>query len=413
MRYIVISGGGFKNTGAQAMTLTLISEIRQRYPKMNIVMLMIEEYDANISAQKYDVELIPWNATVKSYVMNPLVKFAYSFLKHSKVKQYRNYGKRIKDILNNAIAWFDISGFGLSSQINPKQTYPYILNIMVAKRYNVPIWLLPQSFGPFNYPKAYKLFNRYLVKKYLKYPTIIFIREHAGYKFLQDFIGRTYSNFQLQPDIVLQTASGYIKKHIFRSPYHEIDDKLKSIIDNIPSHSVAVIPNDRLCEYISEADTLELYFSIVNNLLTIGKTVYLIRHSFDDVWLVEKLYNQVPSNKNLQILNSEFSAIEMDCIIGAMEYIIGSRYHSLVHAFKNTVPSISIGWAIKYKELLNLFGMNDYNFDVREPLDKATIIKQIQHLDNNSMMLKNQITQRLKSIQHDSIFSSIKLPIDD
>ncbi|MDZ7835034.1 MAG: polysaccharide pyruvyl transferase family protein [Alkalibacterium sp.] len=70
------------------------------------------------------------------------------------------------------------------------------------------------------------------------------------------------------------------------------------------------------------------------------------------------------------LLDRDISSLEFDILVEKLDFIIGSRFHSIVHSYKNHVPCIAIGWATKYHELLKLFGQYDYMFDVRESLDK-------------------------------------------
>jgi len=56
-------------------------------------------------------------------------------------------------------------------------------------------------------------------------------------------------------------------------------------------------------------------------------------------------------------------------VIKQFDFVIASRYHSIVHAYKNGVPALVIGWATKYSELLGNFGQLDYFSDCRSNIN--------------------------------------------
>ena len=59
----------------------------------------------------------------------------------------------------------------------------------------------------------------------------------------------------------------------------------------------------------------------------------------------------------------------MEEVIKQFDFVIASRYHSIVHAYKNGVPALVIGWATKYSELLGNFGQLDYFSDCRSNIN--------------------------------------------
>ena len=45
------------------------------------------------------------------------------------------------------------------------------------------------------------------------------------------------------------------------------------------------------------------------------------------------------------------------------QFIVASRFHAIVHAFKNGIPCIALGWATKYYDLMKQFGQEQYMLD--------------------------------------------------
>ncbi len=93
----------------------------------------------------------------------------------------------IQYILKNTYKMVDISGYALSSQRGYIASLSYIYNIMIAKKYNIPIILFPQSFGPFNYRDSHKKVLIPLMQEYLPYPEKIYARKGDGIAHLKIF----------------------------------------------------------------------------------------------------------------------------------------------------------------------------------------------------------------------------------
>ena len=104
------------------------------------------------------------------------------------------------------------------------------------------------------------------------------------------------------------------------------------------------------------------------------------------------------------VLNSDIS----DSFKLKLDYIISSRYHSIVHAYKEGTPSIIIGWADKYKELAHLFSQENYMFDINdEYFDFGSISKAIDSMVENYQIESKIIKSKLKEIQDTDYFSFI------
>jgi polysaccharide pyruvyl transferase WcaK-like protein len=76
------------------------------------------------------------------------------------------------------------------------------------------------------------------------------------------------------------------------------------------------------------------------------------------------------------------------------EYPVGfisSRFHSLIAGLSQQVPILAIGWSHKYRELLQLFDLEEYCLDYRklnnqEGLD--FLVKAWNEKDNNCRKIK-------------------------
>lgn len=191
---VVIVGANFGNKGAQSMLFTTVAALRRRYP---------------------DVEIFFAHGN-KSPCLNGNFLFDEICYNHRQIEIVAN---RINFVAPENISWFapqktfetfanadliiDISGFALGSKWGVKPSLAYLNHTKLARALEVPIVLMPQSFGDFNFGDAQELMDAQILDT-LIYPKKIFARERDGYLALRDRYG--LKNVVLHPDIVLSST---------------------------------------------------------------------------------------------------------------------------------------------------------------------------------------------------------------
>ncbi len=92
-------------------------------------------------------------------------------------------------------------------------------------------------------------------------------------------------------------------------------------------------------------------------------------------------------------------------MIKEVDFIISSRYHALVHAFKLHIPCIAIGWADKYESLLFDVGQQDYLIDARKGIDVETVKSLIDRMEVFRDTESKMICNKLAVIQKNNCFA--------
>lgn len=385
MRNIIITGGGFSNKGAQAMTYITIAELSRRFPDHKIFLLTSETIDPQ--------QLGRFSERVFTLCWYPQ-KFAKA--QHNKalqilcrLKNGREYNAAVS-VYRDCDLMVDISGYALGSDWSYKISSDYLDNIEYAKAFQIPVILMPQSFGPFNYEKDSPINKR--IATLLSYVSIICAREQDGYDLLRNQYHLT--NVVFKPDVVLNS------KHDL---YHEVFDSQIEIPDILPD-SVAVIPNENVVNRLGEEQTLATYKYIIDHLLDRGLHAYIIGHSNNDIDFCKKIKNVFSQNDNVICLSQDFSCVVFNEMVKRFRFCIASRFHSIVHSFKNGIPCIAIGWAIKYRDLLHQFSQDPYLFAVDKPLEKDAVLAAIDRMIANEQKESDTISGILNDIQKDNIF---------
>lgn len=393
-RFIIISGGELFNKGAQAMTFITINELRKRFPEKEIVVLSGGDYDRiPYEKRKYNFLIRP-NRIYTKRLYDPFDIWSQQYL----IKQKST--DDMINILENADFMVDISGYALSSQRGIDVSLEFLHRIYVARYYKIKVFLLPQSFGPFDYKEPYKKIMYLLLKTLLKYPVLVCAREYNGYSLLKKYCNK---NLIKCDDIVWNNHSKIDLLNLYKNeiPSHSIQIMTKN--------NVAIVPNVRLIEYGEEEfDYISFYSGIINYLLKQKFNIYIVSHSDEDIELCKAIKGAFYNTSEVINVNVEINFWEYENFIKNMQFVIASRFHSVVHAYKQCVPVLVIGWSEKYKELVEITHQKKYIIDVRNGIVCEDVIDLLKVLQKNITYEKEKIKQAVEiSKQKESIFEKI------
>ncbi|MFW5945456.1 MAG: polysaccharide pyruvyl transferase family protein [Candidatus Natronoplasma sp.] len=396
---VVILGGNLFNKGAQAMTFTVIDQIKRRFPEKTVYLFKSRDFERDkLEKERYDFEIRPWDVLTRI----ELISDQDRVFKEEK-SPYLSLLREIEEIVENTDFFIDISGYALSSKMGDDSSLltlkeiGYLLNIMVAKKFGIPFYIFPQSMGPFKYTFFEKIRLYPLMKKYLKYPENIFPREREGVEEIKKF---TSKNVKRARDIVLMNEE-YDLDNIFVK-----DVELKEF--DMPEGAVAIIPNSQIMKRADPDKIYDLYSSLIGDLLALGKTVFIMRHSHEDFHICKKIKESFFSSNDVRLISDDLNALELEDIISRCDFIIGSRYHSIIHAYKNTVPALVLGWATKYRELLQDFDQMKYHADIRDEINSEMIREKLRELSDNYTEEQNVLKTDLKRLrQEKTVFEMI------
>lgn len=391
MRNIIITGGELFNKGAQAMTFVSVDEIKRRFPDHQIYLLSEMDMERPAAEKKqYTFNFIGWYPLKFARCQsNPLLRFA------CKVRNGKEL-REAEEIYKHCDAMVDISGYALGSTWSDATCNRYLDHLEFALAFDIPVYLMPQSFGPFNFEEDRQAVNA-RIQKLLPTAKIIYAREQEGYNALVNTYG--LKNVHLAHDLVLSNARIDITNVFNSAPVLNLPE--------IKPNSVAVIPNSMNASVRNQDTVMNLYITAIRALLSHGKTVYLLSHSTIDSALCGLLKDAFVSNDAVILLNQDFSCLEFNELVKMFQYLVASRFHSIVHAFKNGVPCIALGWATKYYDLLKLFDQEPYILDVRNKIEAAQVITAVEQMDIHYPDASAKIQAKLADVQKQNVFDAI------
>ncbi|MFK4872809.1 polysaccharide pyruvyl transferase family protein [Novosphingobium sp. ZW T3_23] len=395
MKTFIITGIQMRNKGAQAMFLSLSNSLKSIYGECEVIGFA-NKYD---DPEQYSFRLLPYDDFTRSVLkyglyrvpfLAPLLTGIVGRLRKS--DRWHDTIGEMRKALQRADAIFDASGYTLGSGW-PKQSGRILLDtIKIARKFKKKIILMPQSFGPFDWGEKDDAKFVDEVRKELAYPLKIYARECEGYECLRSL---GLHNVELSADMV-------IREKDFPSAGQILVD-YKPRISNYPTkNSVGFILNKNVFRTGDDAAVLDLYVKMLQKLVDGGESVYIICTSTADLGLVNQVLGKVENGNGIQVISGEFSSPELIDIIARFKYIVASRYHSIVFAYRSGVPAVILGWASKYTDLAALFQQQDYVFDIRNP-DAAKVLEGVEKMIVHHEDETRRIKQCLETVQATSI----------
>ena len=373
------------------MTLIAVHELRERFPYHNIYV----HSPVDLANKKLDKRVF----TFKFTGWYPL-KFArcqrHPFQRSMILLRSGSELSEAEAIYRNTDFIVDVSGYALGSNWSDKICNDFLDILEFAKAFGIPVYLMPQSFGPFDFGKAREAIDN-RIRKLLPTAKVIFAREQEGYDALVNRYG--LKNVRLAYDLVLSNTGINIKNVFVSAPEFDLPE--------IRTNSVAVVPNSMNSNVSSHDAVLSIYTEVISALLKRGRTVYLISHSAMDAALCRELKEAFGVNGNVVLLDRDFSCLEFNELVNKFAYLVASRFHSIVHAFKNGIPCIALGWATKYDDLLTLFGQEQYVLDFRDAIVAESVFTAIEKMDSAYRDESLKIQNELVSVQKQNVFDVI------
>jgi polysaccharide pyruvyl transferase WcaK-like protein len=323
---IEIRKAGFVNKGAELMLLAVIQKVQERYPNAMLVM-----------APSHNGGSQPFNKLTKHgfYPKACLWRFGIQWgdLAAFLPKKLREMYGLILD--KDVDVVLDAAGFSYSDQWGIASSKELARSSKRWKKCGTKTILLPQALGPYKDKNI-----KYWVKQWANNIDLIFARELDSYKHLTDVVGEK-DKIKLFPDFT------NLVKGTLPVDYDASNKR------------IALVPNYRMVDKTSKQESeayLPFMVRCAKYLVEQGaKPFVLVHEGANDYMLAEKISESVAG---IPIVK-ETDPFHIKGILGTCDATIGSRYHGLVSALSQGVPSLATGWSHKYVYLFEDYGFRN------------------------------------------------------
>ena len=378
---VEIYGGGFENKGAQLMVSTVVNELSKRIDGIEFCMAWRRDRSINDMLNSNCKPIFPSHIYAGRRNGFPLYyKFANLVSCLIKEKHLTPYG-----LVNprKCDAVIDISGFAFGDVWGPLKTIAFATVAKSYRKRNKPVIMLPQMLGPFKNQACNKAF-----KKLAQEVSVLYARDRVSEKHAAMF-----------PEL-----QGKLKKAaditIFAD--HSCHSEIPKIAD------VFLIPNSHVLTKKTTDWSQDAYIgtftSMYHKLENEGLDVKILVHDYIglDENLAEKIALSILPTDSQSIIYKNSNPQQLKQAISQCKFIVGSRFHGLVAALANDVPTIAIGWGHKYTELLHDFGQDEFNIESSSESEKLLNDLLPRMIDNKTRNDAISKMQKCKDLLRDS-----------
>jgi colanic acid/amylovoran biosynthesis protein len=176
---------------------------------------------------------------------------------------------------------------------------------------------------------------------------------------------------------------------------------------DIEPGAVAVIPSTRIIQQGKREELFPLFSRLIALLLDQGRSVYVIRHSYQDLAVCRAVHGLFADEPRVRLIDDDLDCLDLSRLLGRFALVIAARYHAMVHAYKSAVPVLALGWAVKYEGLLRIFGQERYLVEVRNGVDIASVEGILRELLARRDEEAAKIAKCLDSLRQETIFGDL------
>ncbi len=376
--YVEVRKAGFVNKGAELMLRAVVDQVQGQHPEARVVMEPGRDSGPYPYRQRAKLGLYQ-----KAWLWRKGIPFGdLAALVPSRLREL--YGvvldKEIDVIL-------DAAGFAYTDQWGSALSEELARSSARWKNRGTKVILLPQAFGPFRDSKSIEA-----VKRFVDNVDLIYARDSVSYNYLIDIVGES--------------------DHIKQSPdfTNLIEAQCPDYFDR-ETQQICIVPNFRMMDKTSEA-VASGYIPFLERVTRMllerdAKPFLLVHEGADDLRLAEQVSNAVGGVPILK----ESDPLAIKGILGACRGTVGSRFHGLVSALSQGVPSLATGWSHKYQMLFADYefeqGVLDINLTdeaLEQALEYLTNATLAAALSSSLMVRSHQLKQQSRAMW-DDVFS--------
>ena len=261
----------------------------------------------------------------------------------------------------------DVSGFAFGDEwgsATARRHLELVKHIVAERR---PCIYLPQAWGPFTDAQVAEA-----ARVLCRYARVVYARDRRSHQYLVDLSPDAKGKIRLAPDIAFR----------FHGASPEVGARLLADLGIRVSEKplVGIAPNMRVYERTRGYGVRNAYAALLAQVTRychdeLRAQVVMIPHEIlesrtlkDDRYLcalVEEMSRD--AGHVTAAMTGEYSAAEIKSVIGCLDLLVASRYHSIVAAVSQVIPTVALGWAHKYDELMRDVGLASYVCDGRTP----------------------------------------------
>lgn len=284
---------------------------------------------------------------------------------------------------------------GLSSTYS---MYFWVYPILLACSLKKTVYVMPNSFGPFEGPLV-----KNIARSALKKCKVLTSRETLSQEMVKKELGLNIENY---PDLAFSLPKADLNREtIFEKYSLPRDRKLVAITMRPYRFPGSENPEKAYLKFKTEmAKFIEWLYEQKFMPVVVEHTLAVNAHENDSA-CIKDVIKMVESYKYRLVTDQAYDCCELKCIYSYCDYIIGTRFHSIIFSFGCDVPGIAIAYTgNKSHGIMHDIGLDDFVIDIGEVCVEKLVILFRLLLKN-----ENEIIQQIKRYRMFSEKARIKL----
>ncbi|WP_129677247.1 polysaccharide pyruvyl transferase family protein [Candidatus Chloroploca sp. Khr17] len=397
MKRVLLLGADLRsvNNGINALTLGTLTALACRYSDgFHVDILNLggsAEYEDKLVVQGVPVTVKKHKPYGKSLLQAVFLGSLIRYMPNKKAKVNFKKNNRLVSIVSSADFAIDLSeGDSFSDIYGNKRFFIHFLYKMLPGISGIPLFMFPQTIGPFSNKST-----RFLAKRALDQAKIVFTRE---------------------------PLSTQIAKHLMsdRNRLIEASDMaflmepmpIKTLPEEVVSEGYVGVNISGLLFYRDKSEQLRWTPSLYQNfmrevikgfILKYKRQVVIVPHVFtqgsikheDDQQASHDLFQQFDQDlrDKIYILDQKMDAQKLKYIISQSDFFVGARMHACIAAISSLVPTVPVSYSHKFEGVLQQLGLENTICSPKRQSGTGEMLKHVWSQYENRELLHNQLVR--------------------
>lgn len=403
-KYSLIGATLTGNRGAEAMLVTSIGKLREKYPEARFVVhSYFPERDREL-CKDLDIDIV--SATPAALVLQHFpVAVADRFLRMLNLGFPRSWMPRAVRELKESRVLLDI--FGVSYSDGREKFLPFnVLSNLPAMLMGVPVVKLSQGLGKFE-----GRINRGVGKFMLKRCAKVFARGARSLELIGEL--RLGDDTIEAADIAFSYEDSFALTEENPEYEQELRDQLQTLRDagdRVLTLSVSSVVSAK-CKK-KGIDYEHEMAQVARHFLREGYAVLVFPNATrqetqsthnNDLPIIADICSRVHGEDTSRLVpvSKDLNTAALRRVLSKADYLVASRFHAMVAGLCLGIPTMVLGWGHKYAEVLAQFGISDQAYDY-STLDHASLIERVTQFIDRAPQLQRSILENLPAVRESS-----------
>ena len=342
----------------------------------------------------YNLKYIDFPIFYKSNSITFIISLFIAIL----MKRKLSYNSKSKIILQLAeLSSFDVvvdlAGIDFTDKFISKMPFKSIWNHRIwflSKILNVAVIKYTTAIGP-----CEKFATKISLKTCSKFCDLFYLRDKQSFSVFNSLQIKTQS--KIVPDTAFMMASDTKSKFSDTILSIRQQKKVVGLAVSYQHKNRTKNYNETLAQLVEYLENRDYYVLLIPNENNEGN------QNADDRIVCKEILQMISDKNNVSILDVDnITPNQIKVVISCCDFIITSRYHTLIAALSTAKPTLALSWHHKYIEALLLFGLEDYVIETNN-FNINNVISKFENMEENHQEIINKIILNLPSVQKEVI----------